>query len=398
MNYKIGIVWANPYSKNLGVAALAYSALSLIYEVLEEKGLEGEFTFVGANKKGHDKIDINGQVIEFKTIRGLDYLKPKSIAQLLLKSKKFSTSDLLKFNRVFDIAEGDSFTDIYGAARFKKILNSKRFFSLLGVKQVLLPQTIGPFNDSKHESDAFKVMKSLDFVISRDKKSYDYTKRFLDADKIAETIDVAFHLPFEQRSFGNDSIHVGLNISGLLWNGGYTKDNQFNMKTDYRKLILDLLSYFSSQTGVQIHLISHVVPQDFAVEDDFVVSEEIKKDYPRVIVAPRFSNPIEAKSYISGMDFFSGARMHACIGAFSAGVPVVPMAYSRKFNGLFGDTLNYSWMADCVNVETEQVYNTIIQGFNERKILKEEIEKRKETIIRPRIKILKEILYRNLTN
>jgi colanic acid/amylovoran biosynthesis protein len=46
------------------------------------------------------------------------------------------------------------------------------------------------------------------------------------------------------------------------------------------------------------------------------------------------------------MDFFTGARMHACIAALSSGVPVLPMAYSRKFAGLFG-TLGYHHMADC---------------------------------------------------
>ena len=35
--------------------------------------------------------------------------------------------------------------------------------------------------------------------------------------------------------------------------------------------------------------------------------------------------------------------MHACIGAYSSGTPVVPVAYSRKFGGLFG-MLGYETM------------------------------------------------------
>jgi polysaccharide pyruvyl transferase WcaK-like protein len=41
-----------------------------------------------------------------------------------------------------------------------------------------------------------------------------------------------------------------------------------------------------------------------------------------------------------------GARMHACIAAFSSGVPVLPIAYSRKFSGLFG-SLGYRYLVDC---------------------------------------------------
>ena len=45
------------------------------------------------------------------------------------------------------------------------------------------------------------------------------------------------------------------------------------------------------------------------------------------------------------MDLFSGARMHSTIGAVSSGVPVIPVAYSRKFNGLYG-SLQYQWLID----------------------------------------------------
>jgi polysaccharide pyruvyl transferase WcaK-like protein len=54
--------------------------------------------------------------------------------------------------------------------------------------------------------------------------------------------------------------------------------------------------------------------------------------------------------------------MHACIAAFSSGVPVVPMAYSRKFNGLFG-TLGYNEIADCKKNSMDQVLAKIMSGF-----------------------------------
>ena len=59
----------------------------------------------------------------------------------------------------------------------------------------------------------------------------------------------------------------------------------------------------------------------------------------------KFESAIEAKSYIASMDLFSGARMHATIAATSSGVPVIPVAYSRKFNGLY-DTLKYKYYID----------------------------------------------------
>ena len=166
--------------------------------------------------------------------------------------------------------------------------------------------------------------------------------------------------------------------------------------TDYKVLVTKTIEYFSKLNGVKVHLIPHVVPANMSVEDDYAVSLEIKELYPNVVVPSKFVNPIEAKSYISGLDFFTGGRMHSCIAAFSSGVPVVPMAYSRKFNGLFKDTLQYKWMGDCVNSSEEDVLREIIHGYENRATLAEDIAKSEKEIIKPRLNRLKEILYESL--
>ena len=60
-----------------------------------------------------------------------------------------------------------------------------------------------------------------------------------------------------------------------------------------------------------------------------------------------------------------GARMHACIAAFSAGVPVVPMAYSRKFAGLFG-AMGYDETVDCTSQSAEEILTRIFDAFERR--------------------------------
>lgn len=395
MNKKvsIGILWADPYNKNLGVGALALSSLSLINDVIKAKGLQAEYSFVCLSKYKQDQIELRGDVVNFSSFPALDYLKPKSILQLILLATRFQTKKILGFDYVFDISSGDSFSDIYGKERFFRMLNTKRFFSFLGKKQILLPQTIGPFKDFEYEKRAFSVMKTMEMVLSRDRQSFDYSSKFLDKHKIAETIDVAFYLPFKKGTFNNGKVNVGVNVSGLLWNGGYTRKNQFEMQTDYRKLILNTLSHFCSLDNVQVHLIPHVVPQNNPVEDDYAVSLEIQKNhFSNVIVAPRFESSIAAKGYMSGLDFFTGARMHACIGAFSAGVPTFLMAYSRKFNGLFTDTLQYSALGDCVNENEEDVFSKLKSAFDNRQDLAIQIENAQKNIIQPRISELKNLL------
>ena len=394
----IGIIWANPYNKNLGVGALAYSALAILNDLAIEEGINVQFAFFGSSKTIPDSIIIRDKKIEFKNVRGMDLLHWKSRIKLLFLGKSYQKELINSFDFVFDIAEGDSFTDIYGNDRFNRILNSKLYFAKKNIKQILLPQTIGPFKDKGNEQAAFNAMQKIRAVISRDKQSYDYTYKFLPNDKIFETIDVAFYLPFTQNEKKRDTINVGINVSGLLWNGGYTRNNQFGMKTDYRKLIIETLNYFTAQPMVQVHLISHVIPIDKPVEDDYAAAEELKQQFPSVTLSPRFESPIDAKSYISGMDFFTGARMHACIAAFSTGVPVFPMAYSRKFNGLFGDTLNYKFYGDCVNDAEDIIGEQLISAFNKRVDLKRDIDSTNVEIVKPRLSALKEIIRNQLNS
>jgi polysaccharide pyruvyl transferase WcaK-like protein len=86
------------------------------------------------------------------------------------------------------------------------------------------------------------------------------------------------------------------------------------------------------------------------------------------VLAPRFKTPVDAKSYISGLDFLCGSRMHACIAAFSTGVAVVPIAYSRKFSGVFG-TLDYQHNTDCKTQTADEILGAVIAGFENRKAL-----------------------------
>ena len=125
-----------------------------------------------------------------------------------------------------------------------------------------------------------------------------------------------------------------------------------------------------------------------------IVGKVMCEEYgnPNIALSPLFLDPVAAKSYISGMDFFMGARMHATIAAFSSGVPVVPMAYSRKFNGLFIDTLSYLHLVDLKVDQAEDALTKIKDGFAHRDVLRKEIKSQNETVVEERKKLLIENL------
>jgi polysaccharide pyruvyl transferase WcaK-like protein len=91
----------------------------------------------------------------------------------------------------------------------------------------------------------------------------------------------------------------------------------------------------------------------------------LKAEFPALIRHPDFTSPSDAKSTIATMDFLTGARMHATIGAYSAGVPVVPISYSRKFEGLYGG-LGYPWLVNAKGMSTEAAQAYILDAYARR--------------------------------
>ena len=219
------------------------------------------------------------------------------------------------------------------------------------------------------------LMRRARNVVSRDGLTTDFLRQFHLGSKVVEATDVAFRLPYDvQPSRPKTPVLFGFNVSGLLFNGGYTRDNMFALAADYPAFVRSLLRHFSALSGCQVHLIGHVNSDATPVEDDYRVAEQLATEFPGTVVAPRFASPSQAKSYIAGMDFFCGSRMHACIAAFSSGVPVLPVAYSRKFEGLF-TSLGYTELADCKTQSADEILQTVVDAFGRRKALKVGVER-----------------------
>lgn len=358
---RVGLAWQTFKSANLGVSALAYSQLSLLQKAASNAGVELEILLFC-----YGQSDL---ALELKGLTLGDPVSPKRI--LLGRSKVFG--QMRSCTLILDIGEGDSFSDIYGARRFLLLSSSKIMALLSGANLVLSPQTIGPFEKKWVRLLADGIMRRAHKVFARDGLS----KAYLDRARInsEEVTDLAFALPYN-RAAGMDrsKINVGVNVSGLLHAGGYTGKNQFGLKVDYPELVRKLLDSLCSRTDIQVHLVPHVVGDGATSDDDTGVCRDLHANYPTTVLAPRFGTPMEAKSYISSMDFFTGARMHACIAAFSSGVPVVPLAYSRKFNGLF-QSLGYGRVADMKVLNEREVIDRILAALTERSQCTEEVQR-----------------------
>ncbi|WP_421982335.1 polysaccharide pyruvyl transferase family protein [Roseibium sp.] len=357
----IGLLWHSTNSDNLGIGALTASQIVILEEVAAELNLKLTFKILGW--RDPEPSYINGPNIQVVPMRARDLLSPSGL-----------WSSARSCDLILDISAGDSFADIYGRQRFLYNIISKTNVIASRRPLILSPQTIGPFQRWWTRLLATVAMRGARKVLTRDRLSSDYLSELGLADRLIESTDVAMRLPYETPAPREDgNVRVGLNVSGLLFNGGYSQDNMFALSADYAAVIHALCEYFTKQPGVELHLLGHVNSRNHEVEDDYRVAERLAEKYPSAVLAPRFENPSAAKTYIATMDFFAGARMHACIAAFSSGVPVLSMAYSRKFAGLFG-TLGYDHLADCKTQSTEEIIEVVTDAFARRQELKADVD------------------------
>ena len=392
-NKHLNIILANsPINNgNRGCVALTVSSVYLIDKILLEKGIDYTLYVLDTNLHDYENysVDLFDRKIDLLPISYPSSFNLKGWGKLVIKP--ISLLDSINIFRnsdyVLDIGQGDSFADIYGKNRFRLIDRIHVLARFFNKSYILLPQTIGPFSDEHIKAKAIRSISKSAFVMARDKQSYDYVRKIApQQENVREYIDIAFFLPFQRKEFVAGKIHVGLNISALLWNGGYTGNNQFGLKCDYQKTVCQIIDYFLSKPDVMLHLTPHVVGSERHVENDYAVSFDLCEKYhnDRLVLAPLFLSPVDAKSYISGLDFFMGARMHATIAAFSSGVPVVPMAYSRKFNGLFHDTLQYNYVVDMKKMTDTETLVSIKNAFGNKEKLKEMIEERLNGMVEER--------------
>lgn len=337
------MLWHSANSGNLGVGALTVANLAVAREVAAEFGLKPQFTIIGMR---------DAEIRYLAPDEAEDY----GVDTRALLSPSGCWSVIGRQDCLLDIGGGDSFADIYGAKRFAYLWLTKVFAFAQRRPLLMSPQTIGPFTKFPYRSLARYVLERSAAVVARDEISLKFLNDIAPKANGVLSADVAFALPYEDRSAQrgvSGKIRVGVNVSGLLLHEAQTGSNRFGLEADYavltRRFIADLLA----RPDVEVHVLTHVVASTSGRDDDGWAADEIAREFPTVVRVADFKTPSEAKSYISGLDFLVAGRMHACIGAFSSGTPVVPVAYSRKFAGVFG-MLDYNWGVPTKGIGTDE--------------------------------------------
>lgn len=282
-----------------------------------------------------------------------------------------------------DIRGGDSFSDIYGMKRFVTGFLAAWTVVLVKGSIVQFPQTYGPFKSPVARWLARFLMLRSSIIMARDKASRRVAQELVGPSReVLLSPDVAFAL----QALRPESLEltpplppagplpagvIGVNVNGLMYQGGYTRDNMFGLKMDYPGFLRKLLMALLQEQSQEIWLVPHTYAPAGDVESDPEASYQLRDSLPpgmqtRVRILAAEYDPHEVKGVIGMCDFFIGSRMHSCIAALSQGIPCVGVAYSMKFHGVFESVGMENWVVDGRSVDDNEAVRRIIVLYRDR--------------------------------
>jgi|GEM_PF-689648 len=341
----VGLIFHSFQSENLGVGAFTVCNANMIGQMIEDNGGAPVFHVIGARGS-------------------LDYSAtckwPSDFTNVGHKAMLLPTSDLHrvigKCDIFFDIGAGDGFSDLFKTSRLVRSVLCKLLAAKTRKPLILSPQTIGPFVTKFGTGLAKTGLRVSQKIFARDAQSFDALQKLGMQDKSALTTDLAFALPYNPPAakksgdlLAGGQLNVGLNVSGFLFKLAGRDTGRVKLSLDYADFTRRLIErLFAVNRVASIHIVPHVRAPHYPADDDGAAASQLAEEYPDLIIAPDFESPSAAKTYIANMDLFLGARMHSTIAALSSNTAVLPLAYSRKFNGLY-ESLDYPFMVDMVN-------------------------------------------------
>lgn len=396
---------------NLGVRALAASLIRLISE--EKPG--ARITLFHGNRtpgvrrlriaEGGDEVEV--EVANFRLspkakpgehlvwialLAGLYKLLPiGAVRRAIVRSNK-RLATIAEADFVGDIAGGDSFSDIYGMRRMLTTTAPSLIAILLGKELVLLPQTYGPYKSWGARVLARWILRRARAVYSRDEAALPMLEEMIrrggSAAEIGFCPDVAFVLePIEPAKVEitpplpeetERGLLVGVNINGLLYMGGYTRDNMFGLKFNYAQFVERLVVRILESTGARVMLVPHVFQ---SAQNDSEPCEALYRKlegrFPgRLHYVGGSYDQSGIKSIIRRCDFFFGSRMHPCIAALSMKIPAVGIAYSSKFIGVFRSVGAGEMVLDARELDEEELLAACLDRLGRREAIHAELEER----------------------
>lgn len=358
----------NIKANNRGTSALGYGSISF----LKNKGIFKEDhvllnihtyknPFKRKNWSHKEAFLIDGKSIQ-REICGVFFVEFFLLLKWGIKipfsrfAKKLKNVDL-----VAAINGGDGFSDIYNTNTFLGRLKETNIAMATNIPLIILPQTLGPFEQKENLLTATKILRYAKAVYVRDDRFVEDLRRI--GIKYIKEKDLSYYM--KPLPWGIEILphSIGINVSGLAYSNHF---RSLSGKFEKYPLLIEKLINCFTELGHNVYLIPH--SYNYANpekdNDDMLacrLAYERTKFKNNVTLIDKDMTSPQIKYIISQMTFFIGTRMHANFAAIYTNVPVFGLAYSYKFKGGFDNNGidGESQTANICNINEDDVYKIV---------------------------------------
>lgn len=316
--------------------------------------------------------------------------KYKKIREWLIKSNTMFLGSMFPFNVEFNnlLKTIDVVVISSGGMNLGGFRTWNHLFLLLSCmkqkKQIIYySRSIGPFYmggkyDKKFSQKSIYVLKNVDFLSLRDKRSY----QIADENKIQyhPSIDTAFldvpHIKLPQKLESDlPERFVVFVPNELVWHPIFKNISRKKLI----KVYLSMIDIICGKENIDILMLPQLFNSD---NSDFHFFKEIKtlsKNGSRITVVPdTYSSDIQ-QAIISRSEFVVGGRYHSIVFAINNHVPFISLSYEHKMEGLLEilglshRSIPFGTLSDIENFNSDVFFN-MLKHFGREEIVKAQNE------------------------
>ena len=218
-------------------------------------------------------------------------------------------------------ASGFAYGDQWGGRKARNRLGHIAKLRKDGVKVILMPQALGPFDDADTRAAVKVILDNANLVYARDRDSLAYAKQISDASNIRLSADITNQIYGEPFAKFDPVQHQVC----------FIPNSKMLEKTDLGQTYVDLM----------VSMVKHAQQQNckpyFLIhegEADRQVARDILSRLDATIPVLEHIHPLKIKWIIGQSKVVISSRFHGLVSALSQGVPVIATGWSHKYQRL----------------------------------------------------------------
>ena len=224
-------------------------------------------------------------------------------------------------------AAGFRYGDQFRSGNCVELAHSCKRWKKHGVKIILLPQALGPFDRRKTKNAIKEVADCADLIFARENESYENITNV-----VGERPNIKLAPDFTNL------------LEGIVPEWHDEKKHQFCIVPNYRmmdktcKKVSEAYLLFLIKTAA--YLIQNKIKPFFLIHegsDDYELAKRVNQEVGDVLEIIQESDPLKIKGALGSCIATIGSRYHGLVSALSQGVPCLATSWTHKYKLLLDD-------------------------------------------------------------